>query len=193
MGLIKIEGKEISLDDAIINAGIPAIRAALSVDFPDVENADIRIVTPARAGAPKVATVVKRGTGKGLKLDIYGGGAESGFKAHGEYEPGVDPELKPCPFCGNRNIAVSNTHAAFYRAECHECSAQGPRGDAGPGGSRKIGTKENCERLHTTAFLAAVGLWNTRMVEGTRTPRKDKWFERPGSSNEVAAGGAGIR
>jgi hypothetical protein len=65
MGLVRIEGKEISLDDAIIDAGIPAIKAALSVDFPDVENADIDIVRPTRAGAPKTASVVKRGTGKG--------------------------------------------------------------------------------------------------------------------------------
>lgn len=65
MGLIKIEGKEVSLPDEIIAAGTTAIRAALSVDFPDVENADIEIVTPTRAGDPKAATVVKRGTGKG--------------------------------------------------------------------------------------------------------------------------------
>lgn len=65
MGVIKIEGKPISLDDAIINAGDAAIRAALSVDFPDVENAEIEIERPNTPGAPAVATVVKRGTGKG--------------------------------------------------------------------------------------------------------------------------------
>ena len=65
MGLINIEGKEITLDDAIIDAGMPAIRAALSVDFPDVENADIDIVRPVTPDSPRVATVVKRGTGKG--------------------------------------------------------------------------------------------------------------------------------
>jgi hypothetical protein len=65
MGVVKIEGKPITLDDAIIDAGIPAIKAALSVDFPDVENADIQIERPTRAGAPLTASVVKRGTGKG--------------------------------------------------------------------------------------------------------------------------------
>lgn len=65
MGTVKIEGKEVALDDAIINAGIPAIKAALSVDFPDVENADVQIVTPTKSGGPRTATVVKRGTGKG--------------------------------------------------------------------------------------------------------------------------------
>src|SRR5689334_18315794 len=64
-GVVRIEGKEISLDQQVIDAGIPAIKAVLSVEFPDVENADIEIVSPSGGGAPKVATVVKRGTGKG--------------------------------------------------------------------------------------------------------------------------------
>jgi hypothetical protein len=65
MAVVKIEGKPITLDDAIIDAGDAAIRAALSVDFPDVENAEIEIERPTRAGHPATATVVKRGTGKG--------------------------------------------------------------------------------------------------------------------------------
>jgi len=68
MGMVSIEGKEISLDDSIIAAGTSAIRMALSVDFPDLENADIQIVKP--NGAPAMvtsrkATVVKRATTKG--------------------------------------------------------------------------------------------------------------------------------
>jgi len=65
MGVIKIEGKSVTLDDAIIDAGIPAIKAALSVDFPDVENADIEIIGSRAPGVVRSATVVKRGTGKG--------------------------------------------------------------------------------------------------------------------------------
>jgi hypothetical protein len=65
MGVVRIEGKPVTLPDEIINAGVPAIRMALSPDFPDVENADIQIERPARVGAPVTATVVKRGTGKG--------------------------------------------------------------------------------------------------------------------------------
>ncbi len=65
MGLVRIEGKEISLDDSIIDAGIPAVKAALSVDFPDVENADVEIVGQRAPGVVRSATVVKRGTGKG--------------------------------------------------------------------------------------------------------------------------------
>lgn len=66
MGVIKIEGKSVTLDDQIIDAGIPAIKAALSVDFPDVENADIEIIGSRAPGVIRSATVVKRGTGKGL-------------------------------------------------------------------------------------------------------------------------------
>ncbi|HEX8708845.1 MAG TPA: hypothetical protein VF723_11425 [Pyrinomonadaceae bacterium] len=65
MGVVNIEGKPISLDDAIIDAGIDAIKAVLAPDFPDIENADIQIERPARAGAPVTASVVKRGTHKG--------------------------------------------------------------------------------------------------------------------------------
>jgi hypothetical protein len=65
MGVIKIEGKSVTLDDAIIDAGIAAIKAALSVDFPDVENADIEIIGSRAPGVARSATVVKRGTGKG--------------------------------------------------------------------------------------------------------------------------------
>lgn len=65
MGVINIEGKSITLDDRIIDAGMEAIKAALSVDFPDVENADITIERPAHVGAPRVASVTKRGTGLG--------------------------------------------------------------------------------------------------------------------------------
>jgi PRTRC genetic system ThiF family protein len=46
MGMISIEGKSVSLPDSIIEAGDVAIRAALSVDFPDVENAQITINKP---------------------------------------------------------------------------------------------------------------------------------------------------
>lgn len=70
-GIVRIEGKEISLDQQIIDAGIPAIKAVLSADFPDVENADVEILTPG-GGAPKVATVVKRGTGKGNRAHVVG-------------------------------------------------------------------------------------------------------------------------
>jgi hypothetical protein len=65
MGVVKIEGKELTLPDNIIDLGIDAVRDALSEDFPDIENADVEIVRPRAAGQPVTATVVKRGTHKG--------------------------------------------------------------------------------------------------------------------------------
>jgi len=65
MGVVNIEGKPVTLDDAIIKAGPEAIKAALSVDFPDVENAIITVVSGGASGSAHTASVVKRGTGKG--------------------------------------------------------------------------------------------------------------------------------
>jgi hypothetical protein len=70
MGVVRIEGKPVTLDDVIIDAGPAAIRDALSVDFPDIENADITVDAVEPASAPAVVTsrsasVVKRATPKG--------------------------------------------------------------------------------------------------------------------------------
>ena len=44
MAIVKIEGKEVTLPDDVVNAGHQAIRAVLSANgFPAVENADIQI------------------------------------------------------------------------------------------------------------------------------------------------------
>jgi glutathione S-transferase len=68
-----------------------------------------------------------------------------------EYEPTVDPELKPCPFCGGSDLEVANTHTASYWVECM-CGAQ--RG----------GTPQNgrSRRSHRLAFLDAINAWNER-------------------------------
>jgi hypothetical protein len=60
-----VDGKSFTLDQEIIDAGVPAIKAALAVDVPDIENAEIVIDEPKQAGAPRTATIVKRGMGKG--------------------------------------------------------------------------------------------------------------------------------
>lgn len=66
MGVVKIEGKEITLPDDVIRAGDKAVRAVLAANgFPAVENADIQIVGGERQGAPATATVTPRSTGKG--------------------------------------------------------------------------------------------------------------------------------
>lgn len=70
MGVVRVGSKPVSLDDSIIDAGTEAIRDALSVDFPDIENATITIDSREPTRAPAVvtsrsATVVKQATPKG--------------------------------------------------------------------------------------------------------------------------------
>src|SRR5947209_13852734 len=69
-GVVYVEGKSFTLDQEIINAGIPAIKAALAIDVPDIENAEITIDEPKTAGAVRTASVVKRGMGKGAGLSF---------------------------------------------------------------------------------------------------------------------------
>jgi hypothetical protein len=68
VGVVRVEGKSVTLDQEIIDAGVETIRAALSVDFPDIENAEIQIEAPSASSPVRTATVVKRGMGKGSGL-----------------------------------------------------------------------------------------------------------------------------
>lgn len=70
MATVLVEGKPMSLPDSIVDAGIEAVRMALSVDVPDVENADIQIQRETAVGSPAIVTsrnvsVVKHSTPKG--------------------------------------------------------------------------------------------------------------------------------
>jgi hypothetical protein len=67
MGLVHVGDKEITVPDAIIDAGVEAVRMALAVDIPDIENADITIERPESPAivTSRTATVVKRATPKG--------------------------------------------------------------------------------------------------------------------------------
>lgn len=33
-------------------------------------------------------------------------------------------DLKPCPFCGSRDLELSNTHTPCFWVECSNCEAQ---------------------------------------------------------------------
>lgn len=71
MAIVKIEGKEIPIDDEIVKAGIDAVKAVLAASgFPAVENADIRIEGPATAGGPTIVKAAPRSTGKGAPTDL---------------------------------------------------------------------------------------------------------------------------
>lgn len=64
MAVVYVDKKPVTLDDEIVGLGVDAVRAALAVDFPGVENADIRIEQPKAAGAPATVTVSKRAAPK---------------------------------------------------------------------------------------------------------------------------------
>lgn len=64
MAIVHIEGKPVTLDDEIVKLGKEAVRAALSVDFPGVENADIVIEGAKSSSAPATVTVSKRAAPK---------------------------------------------------------------------------------------------------------------------------------
>jgi hypothetical protein len=68
MGLVYVGEKPITVPDAIIDAGEEAIRMALAVDIPDIENAEITIDKPTSAAVVtdrRSATVVRKATPKG--------------------------------------------------------------------------------------------------------------------------------
>lgn len=70
MAVVNVGEKQITLPDEIVDAGEEAIRAALAVEIPDIENAEISIAKATAVGAPAVvtsrsATVVKKSTPKG--------------------------------------------------------------------------------------------------------------------------------
>ena len=67
MGVVHVGEKPITLPDEIIDAGEEAIRAALAVEIPDIENAEITIDRPEAPAivTSRSATVVRKATPKG--------------------------------------------------------------------------------------------------------------------------------
>jgi hypothetical protein len=73
MGIVKIEGKEVTLDDDVIRAGEEAVRQVLSASgFPAASVAKVKIDKPSKPGAPSIVTVSPRSTGKGAALEDIG-------------------------------------------------------------------------------------------------------------------------
>lgn len=109
-----------------------------------------------------------------MKLEVYGGPKHGGWSGHGEYEPGADPDLRPCPFCGSKNLTVDNTHTPFYTAQCLDCETEGPRAyGIGDRWHRRMSRKA-VTALHQQAFLAAIEMWNVRCVGGYLTPSQSR-------------------
>jgi len=64
-----------------------------------------------------------------------------------------DEEVKPCPFCGSRDIAICNTHSALYWMECQNCGAQVDGKNYGD---------RNDDESHLEAARSALSTWNHR-------------------------------
>lgn len=95
-----------------------------------------------------------------MNLKIYGGPKDGGWRAHGEYEPGVDLPLGPCRFCGgDLSLDLSNSHTLCYNVTCEDCYAQGPHCGDSDLITRRTSKKE-VERLHRAAFDEALEAWN---------------------------------
>ena len=78
-----------------------------------------------------------------------------------KYEPGVDPELKGCPFCGSSNVEVAHTHTPYYWVECLNCEAQGGR-EPGLRLRSQLRTERATRRNHERGFQSAIATWNRR-------------------------------
>lgn len=104
-------------------------------------------------------------------LQIYGT-KEIGFSASGEHEPGIDPALRHCPFCGSSDIELSNTHTPCYTAKCGNCEAEGSDGrmmidhklvrqmQRMP---MKSMSRKRVKEIHEIAFKAGIDAWNCRV------------------------------
>lgn len=75
---------------------------------------------------------------------------------HFELEPTDD--VKPCPFCGSRDLELQNTHTPSYRIECQSC----PATISGEYGPDLVGGRYGSERQHRASAESAVAAWNRR-------------------------------
>lgn len=96
-----------------------------------------------------------------MKLDIFGS-HKTHWSGHGEYEPGVDPLLEACPFCGGNEIDLTNTHTPYYQAQCTSCDAAGPQCGP-PRGVPRRASRAVVEGLHRKFFTEAIQAWNKRV------------------------------
>lgn len=89
---------------------------------------------------------------------MYGGPEYGGYSGNFAYEEKEHGKLKPCPFCGNRELEVTNTHTASYWVECLECGAE----VSGEYGGDGFQTETAFRAGHELALRSAVKAWNRR-------------------------------
>jgi hypothetical protein len=82
-----------------------------------------------------------------------------------EYEPGTDPVLKPCPFCGEaEDLLMSGTSSsAFYVARCGNCYAESGGHDVDlPKIRVNARARGAFEAAHREGFARGIAAWNRR-------------------------------
>ena len=66
--------------------------------------------------------------------------------------------VKPCPFCGSRDVELCNTHAATYWLECQGCGAE----VSGKSHGTNTPSEKQTRRQHRAAVVSALAAWNRR-------------------------------
>lgn len=83
------------------------------------------------------------------------------------YEAGVDPGLRPCPFCGEaKNLSVHGvSFNACYFVRCGECGTDRGTDDLS---EVKVNnrTRAAFEAAHREGFAAGIAAWNRRSDGG---------------------------
>ncbi len=82
------------------------------------------------------------------------------FQGAAEYEPGTDPELRDCPFCGGNQLTVTFFGEA-YEVSC-ACGV-GLVGEAHPGGAPR--DLAAAKTQHAEALTATIERWNHRIMD----------------------------
>lgn len=68
-------------------------------------------------------------------------------------QPDLKASLKACPFCGEKDADLHNTHTASYWIECGTCGAEIH--------DPKTGSSDTM-RSHRNSAFRAIAAWNTR-------------------------------
>lgn len=98
-----------------------------------------------------------------MKLELLRD-SRGNWSGRGEYEPGIDPKLKPCPFVhvyDDEELIADNTHGPFFTVSC-SCGAEGPRSYAIENTLKRRASRRTAEEILTRAFHAAIEAWNRR-------------------------------
>lgn len=95
-------------------------------------------------------------------FDLRGDNA-TGWSGHLESTPeSVLAFLKDCPFCGGRNLELTNTHTPSYSVECLDCEAEKPctNPERGKGHPKRMQRALEC---HLLGIESAIAEWNRRV------------------------------